>query len=161
MFAHPPLKTCTIRKYHKGNIMDKARNMFGLVRRNPDGSPRSHQGIDLASPVGYRVYAVIDGFVIFAGVNGDYGNCVRLAHVVDGKHYYTFYAHLSRIDIEFSATVKAGQQIGLTGDSGNAKGMNTIKMGCHLHFELQNNRDVGKGLAGRLDPMPYLKKWIV
>jgi len=156
MFAHPPLKTCTIRTAGLASAKSAG---FGMVR---NGGTRAHQGIDLESDDGYRVYAVLDGFVIDIRESASgYGNSVLLSHVVDGKHYYTFYAHLSKIDVEFSQTVKAGTQLGLTGDSGNAKGMTTIAKGGHLHFELRDKRSVGLGLAGRLDPLPYLKKWVV
>lgn len=136
--------------------------MFGMVRRNKDGSPRAHQGVDFASDAGYRVYAVADGFVIDVknSANG-YGKTITLSHVIDGKHYYTFYAHLSDVKVGFSQTVKAGDVIGLTGDSGNAKGMLTVEKGGHLHFEVREKRSVELGLDGRLDPIPFLQKFIV
>ena len=53
--------------------------MFGMVRRNADGSPRAHQGADLAADNGYRCYAVDDGIVtrVERGNNG-YGWIVQI-----------------------------------------------------------------------------------
>jgi len=158
MFSHPPLKTLTLRT---AGLASAKSAMFGMVRRNTDGTPRAHQGVDFASAVGHRVYAVEDGFVIDVrdSVSG-YGKSVLISHMVNGKHYYTFYAHLSSIDVDFSKTVKAGDVIGLTGDSGNAKGMTTVAKGGHLHFEVRDKKSVGLGLAGRLDPIPFLKQFM-
>lgn len=169
MFAHPPLKTCKIRT---AGLASAKSAMFGMVRRNKDGSPRAHQGVDFASDEGYRVYAVLDGSVVDIRESASgYGNSILLAHIVDGKHYYTFYAHLSRIDVrkfEYNSNgevvgpmfVKAGTRLGLTGDSGNAKGMTTIAKGGHLHFEVRDSKSVGLGLSGRLDPLPFLRQFM-
>ena len=157
MFAHPPLKTCKIRT---AGLASAKSAMFGMVRRNKDGSPRAHQGVDFASDIGYRVYAVEDGIVVGDAVIGDYGQTLTIEHRIGGKRIYTFYSHLGELKVSFSKSVKAGDVVALTGDSGNARGMTTIANGGHLHFEVKTTREFPRGLAGRLDPIPFLKQFM-
>lgn len=74
---------------------------------------------------------------------------------LNGK--FAFYAHLDRIDVKIGQLVKAGTQIGLTGDTGNANGMTTEKKGGHLHFEIRTIQNPGLGLGGRINPEPFVK----
>lgn len=157
MFAHPPLKTCKIRT---AGLASAKSAMFGMVRRNKDGSPRAHQGVDFASDIGYRVYAVEDGIVVGDAVIGDYGQTLTIEHKIDGKRIYAFYSHLGELKVSFSKSVKAGDIVALTGDSGNARGMTTIDKGGHLHFEVKTTREFPKGLSGRLDPLPFLRQFM-
>ena len=141
--------------------------MFGMVRRNADGSPRAHQGADLAADNGYRCYAVDDGIVtrVERGNNG-YGWIVQIQLAdtydykdVNGKPQYgrvwVFYAHLSEIKVRIGQAVKAGDVIGLTGSTGNARGMTDAARGAHLHFEVRTVERAGLGLAGRVDPLQF------
>ena len=154
-FSANPLKNCKLRTAGLSSV-NGAR--FGMTR---NGGKRAHQGIDLASDEGYRCYAVEDGEIV--GLNkgiDNYGYTVTIRlncpskPQLNGK--FAFYAHLDRIDVKIGQKVKAGYQIGLTGDTGNAKGMTTILKGGHLHFELREKQNLGLGLAGRLDPEPYI-----
>jgi len=134
--------------------------MFGLTRTNPDGSQRAHQGIDLETPEGYRCYAVEDSKVVATSVGTDgYGFTVTLQLLTSKpglKGKFAFYAHLDRIDVKPGQELKAGDVIGLSGDTGNAKNMTTIEKGGHLHFELRSKQICGKGLANRIDPLPFI-----
>lgn len=136
--------------------------MFGMVRKNPDGSPRAHQGVDLAIDNGYRVYAVENGIVVSTAMGKDgYGYTITLKldcpqkHDLHGK--FAFYAHLKDIEVRVGQKVEAGYVLGLTGDTGNAKGMTTISKGGHLHFEIRTQQVCGKGLTGRIDPLPFIE----
>lgn len=130
---------------------------FGMVRRNADGSKRPHQGWDLYAPPGTPCFAVAAGKIAVIRTNGDYGNTVVLefSHDVNGDGHadrlFAAYSHLSRIDVKLGQAVALGQQIGLTGNSGNAVSMRGED--CHLHFELRDIAAPGTGLAGRLSPM--------
>lgn len=153
-FTHNPLLNCTLRTAGLASVNGAK---FGLVRKKPDGTPRAHQGIDLACATGYRVYAVEDGVVVDAvKANSGFGWVVTLACRVDGKPVYPFYAHLSEIKVKSGQAVKAGDVIGLTGDTGNAAGMDTVAEGSHLHFGLKSRLSAGMGLSGWLDPLPYV-----
>lgn len=136
--------------------------MFGMVRKNPDGSPRAHQGIDLAIDNGYRVYAVENGKIVAVdrGLDG-YGYTITLKldcpNKIELHGKFAFYAHLKDIEVRVGQKVEAGYVLGLTGDTGNAEGMTTISKGGHLHFEIRTQQVCGKGLTGRIDPLPFIE----
>ena len=158
-FTHNPLKTCVLRTAGLSTV-NGAR--FGMTRKYPNGKPRPHQGIDLATDEGYRVYAVEYGEIvsIAKGLDG-YGFTVSLKinnkdnPELNGK--FAFYAHLDRIDVKVGDKVNYGCVIGLSGDTGNATGMKTVAKGGHLHFEIRTIQSPGLGLGGRIDPEPYIK----
>lgn len=100
---------------------------------------RMHKGIDWSVPIGTRVNAASDGIVVFAGVMNGYGNCITIRHS-DGKE--TRYAHLSQILVNNGASVKQGEQIALSGNTGRSTGP-------HVHFEIIIN-------GTQVDPLTYL-----
>ncbi len=158
-FTHNPLKNCKLRTSGLSTV-NGAR--FGMTRKYPNGKPRPHQGIDLATDEGYRVYAVEYGEIvsIAKGLDG-YGFTITLKikntdnPELNGK--FAFYAHLDRIDVKVGDKVNYGCVIGLSGDTGNATGMKTVAKGGHLHFEIRAIQNPGLGLGGRIDPEPFIK----
>lgn len=86
---------------------------------------RLHAGIDIAAPNGTPLRAAKDGTVIFAGVQGGYGNVVIIDH---GGGLTTLYAHQSRLATNDGADVNAGDLIGYVGNTGQSTGN-------HVHFE--------------------------
>jgi murein DD-endopeptidase MepM/ murein hydrolase activator NlpD len=98
-----------------------------------DKSPRRkkpHGGVDFEAPTGTKVVACSDGKVIestdlFRG-QSKYGKVVVLDH---GGGLQTMYAHLDNRGVKVGDTVRAGQQIGTSGETG-------VVTGPHLHFEL-------------------------
>ncbi|MDT3399388.1 transglycosylase family protein [Streptomyces sp. B1866] len=102
-----------------------------------------HTGVDFPVATGTQVRAVGDATVVAAGPGGAYGNQVVLKHA-DGK--YSQYAHLSQVSVSVGQTVSAGQQIGLSGATGNVTGP-------HLHFEVRT----GPGYGTDIDPLAYLR----
>ncbi|MET8770691.1 peptidoglycan DD-metalloendopeptidase family protein [Streptomyces sp. NPDC004658] len=102
-----------------------------------------HTGVDFVVPTGTSVKAVAAGTVVSAGWGGAYGNQVVLK-LNDG--YYAQYGHLSQLSVSAGQTVTAGQQIGLSGATGNVTGP-------HLHFEIRTTPDYGSDV----DPVAYLR----
>ena len=91
---------------------------------------RLHGGVDLAVPEGTPVYAADNGKVIVAGNLGDgYGNYIILDHQ---NGYKTLYAHNSELLVSVGDVVAQGEQIALSGNTGNSTGP-------HVHFEIQVN----------------------
>jgi len=91
---------------------------------------RMHRGVDLGYPEGTPVAAAWDGIVrISKGTanTGGYGNLVVIRH---DNGLETYYAHLSRRLVNPGQTVKAGDIIGLGGNTGRS-------YGAHLHFEVR------------------------
>lgn len=90
---------------------------------------RMHKGVDWACPVGTTVYASCEGVVIQASYNGGYGNNVVISHP-DGR--MTRYAHNSKLLVRAGQTVKQGDPIAKSGNTGHSTGP-------HVHFELYIN----------------------
>ena len=91
---------------------------------------RMHRGVDLGYPEGTPVAAAWDGIVrISKGTanTGGYGNLVVIRH---DNGLETYYAHLSRRLVNPGQMVKAGDIIGLGGNTGRS-------YGSHLHFEVR------------------------
>lgn len=88
-----------------------------------------HQGVDIGVSVGTSVHASSGGTVVQAGWMGGYGNVVFIQH---GNGIQTRYGHLSRILVSVGQTVKQGDVIARSGNTGNSTGP-------HLHFEIRVN----------------------
>lgn len=130
-------------------------NTFGLVRRNSDGSLRPHQGWDFEASIGTPCFAISDGKVEFISNAGDYGNVIVMSFAFEGRKLFAAYAHLSAMQTSVGQQVSMGQQIGSTGDSGNARGM--VGRDLHLHFEIRTVMRPGRGLEGRLSPLKVFR----
>ncbi|WP_062644381.1 M23 family metallopeptidase [Streptomyces maremycinicus] len=102
-----------------------------------------HTGTDFVVPTGTTLKAVGAGTVVSAGWGGAYGNQVVIK-LADG--YYAQYAHLSQLSVSAGQAVTAGQQVGLSGATGNVTGP-------HLHFEIRTTPDYGSDV----DPIAYLR----
>lgn len=102
-----------------------------------------HTGVDFAASSGSTVKAVGPGTVVSAGWSGAYGNEVVIKHA-DGN--YSQYAHLSSLSVSAGQSVGGGQQIGLSGSTGNSTGP-------HLHFEIRTSPSYGSDV----DPLAYLR----
>ncbi len=88
---------------------------------------RVHAGIDLDLETGDPVYAIIDGVVKEAAYSKGYGNLVILEHA---NGLQTYYAHLSKINVNAGDMIASGEQLGLGGSTGRSTGP-------HLHFEVR------------------------
>ncbi|MDT7841780.1 M23 family metallopeptidase [Streptomyces justiciae] len=106
-------------------------------------SSGSHTGVDFHAASGTSVHAVGSGTVVEAGWGGSYGNNIVIK-MNDGT--YTQYGHLSSIGVSVGQTVTPGQQIGLSGATGNVTGP-------HLHFEARTTPEYGSDI----DPVAYLR----
>ncbi|MFF4501314.1 peptidoglycan DD-metalloendopeptidase family protein [Streptomyces sp. NPDC001401] len=102
-----------------------------------------HTGVDFVVPTGTALKAVGAGTVVSAGWGGAYGNQVVI-RLADG--YYAQYGHMSQLSVSAGQTVTEGQQIGLSGATGNVTGP-------HLHFEIRTTPDYGSDV----DPVAYLR----
>ncbi|MGW1847027.1 M23 family metallopeptidase [Streptomyces sp. NPDC001966] len=105
-------------------------------------SSGSHSGIDFPVAAGTSVKTITSGTVVTAGWGGAYGNQVVVKHA-DG--HYSQYGHLSSLSVSAGQTVTVGQQIGLSGSTGNSTGP-------HLHFEVRT----GPAYGSDIDPIAFL-----
>ena len=120
-----------------GNMVMPAGALTTIAR----GFSSYHSGIDLDAPLGSTIRAAASGTVIYAGWYSGYGNMIDIRHD-DGL--ITRYGHMSGYApyVGIGTVVKAGQVIGLVGQTGHATGN-------HVHFEVRVN-----GYA--VDPAPYI-----
>lgn len=87
---------------------------------------RQHKGLDIKVYIGDTIYAAFDGKVRIVKYNaGGWGYYVVLRHP---NGLETLYGHLSKQLVKEDEIVRAGQPIGLGGNSG-------ASTGSHLHFE--------------------------
>ncbi|OOF53452.1 murein DD-endopeptidase MepM [Rodentibacter trehalosifermentans] len=104
---------------------------FNPSRRHPvTGRVRPHKGVDFSVPTGTPIIAPADGLVEKVAYQaGGAGRYVVLRH---GREYQTVYMHLSRPLVRAGQTVKKGERIALSGNTG-------ISTGPHLHYEFHIN----------------------
>lgn len=100
---------------------------------------KEHTGLDFTAPIGTPVSAPADGTVITSGASsGGYGIQIEIDH---GHGYVTKFAHLSETKVSVGQTVKRGDIIAHTGNTG-------LSSGPHLHYEIIKNGD-------KIDPVDY------
>jgi murein DD-endopeptidase MepM/ murein hydrolase activator NlpD len=130
-------------------VVSSSTGSFG-VRRVFNGKPRSpHDGVDLAAPQGEPVVAAAPAVVALAEDLYFSGGTVILDH---GSGLFTFYFHLSAIDVRPGDTVAAGQRIGAVGATGRATGPH-LHWGARLHRARVNPLDLLKLTAWPAPPV--------
>jgi murein DD-endopeptidase MepM/ murein hydrolase activator NlpD len=100
----------------------------------------THQGLDIAAPIGTPIRVPIAGTVISSGPASGFGLWVRVRHA-DGT--ITVYGHINRSLVKVGQKVAAGQQIAEVGNRGESTGP-------HLHIEVMTPS--GK----KINPRPWL-----
>ncbi|MGW3571536.1 M23 family metallopeptidase [Streptomyces sp. NPDC000941] len=108
----------------------------------------NHSGQDFVVPSGTSVRAAHGGVVVKAGGNGAgdgpaYGNAIVIKHA---DNTYSQYAHLSLVKVSVGQAVTTGQEIGLSGSTGNSTGP-------HLHFEIRTTPNYGSAI----EPLAFLR----
>ena len=99
-----------------------------------------HAGVDLAGPMGTKIFATADGVVSRSQWVNGYGNLVEIDH---GHGIQTRYGHLSKALVAPGTHVHRGDLIALMGSTGRSTG-------CHLHYEVR--------IDGRaVNPVPFMQ----
>ena len=102
---------------------------FGWRFHPISGSLDFHTGTDLSCPERTPVCALLGGTVLRAKFHESYGNYILLDH---GNGFQTLYAHCKTLKVKEGDTVRSGQKIALSGQTGEATGP-------HLHLEIRMN----------------------
>jgi murein DD-endopeptidase MepM/ murein hydrolase activator NlpD len=111
---------------------------------------------------GDPVYAVADGYVLFAGDGGPgWGNVVIVLHAIleQGLRHYvqSYYAHCDTVLVSAKDSVRRGQEIATVGTGGD-------RYLAHLHFEMRDfpTPFIGPGYRektdGWLNPSEFIAK---
>lgn len=106
-----------------------------------------HAGIDLVPGLGAPIQVIADGVVREATESGGaYGVHIYVDHIIDGELVSSHYAHMQYGSMRVKAgdTVKVGDIIGLTGNTGRSTGP-------HLHFEIIIN-------GATVNPVPWMNE---
>jgi murein DD-endopeptidase MepM/ murein hydrolase activator NlpD len=103
---------------------------------------RSHEGIDIAGPIGTPIYALTDAVVEESGPATGYGLWVVLRHT-DGTQ--SVYGHVNRTFVKEGDEVEAGEEIAEIGNRG-------YSTGPHLHLEIWSAD------GGKVNPLTWLRK---
>ena len=113
---------------------------FGYRKSPIAGASTFHKGIDMGTGI-YNIptYAAQEGTVVYSGPGGAEGNYIVIAHE---NGLVTKYMHHAKIYVETGDEVEKGQQIGLSGNTGNSTGN-------HLHFQVEKDGEA-------VDPLVYL-----
>ena len=72
--------------------------------------------------------------------------------MIDGEIVYSFYAHLSQINVTKGDCVVQGQVIGLEGGDPTSDPNHGNSTGHHLHFEIRK----ASGYGNDVDPTTYI-----
>ena len=121
-------------------VPGEATSAFG--RRSVfNGQPRSpHSGADFRAAEGTPILAPNHGVVVLAADTYFSGNVVILDH---GWGLYSYFAHLSAIDVAEGESVNQGETVGKVGATGRVTGP-------HLHWTVRLNN-------ARVDPVALLQ----
>lgn len=100
----------------------------------------SHYGVDVVTHDGASVKACLEGVVIFSDWSTSSGNMMLIQHI---DNIISVYMHNSILTKKQNDLVKAGEVIGIVGNTGE------LSSGPHLHFELWQN-------GSPIDPQEYI-----
>lgn len=120
-------------------VSGRVSSSFGRRKAPKKGASTYHKGMDFAVPTGTAIRATSGGVVTKAGWGSGYGYVVYIRHP-DGKE--SRYGHCSKVLVKAGQSVKQGEKIALSGNTG-------ISTGPHLHFEIL----VG---GSQVNPLKYL-----
>ncbi len=101
-------------------------------------SSEVRQALDFTAPAGTPVLASAAGTAYRYYEAGGAGNYIVIDH---GGGWKTYYFHLSAFSVNHGSQVSQGQQVGITGNTGNS-------FGAHIHYEQLLN---GVGQAIRIN----------
>ena len=109
-----------------------------------DAGARRHEGVDISAPRGTPALAATDGYITRTGESTLGGLVVWLA---DNQGHNLYYAHLDKQLVQPGQRVRAGDTLGLVGNTGNAR-----TTAPHLHFGIY------RAGRGAVDPWPFLHR---
>lgn len=98
----------------------------GVISSHYDANQK-HYGVDLVAAPKESVLSTLDGTVVFAGFDPNYGNVIQVQHK---NGFLSIYKHNELLLKEVGDRVVAGEAIALVGNTGK------LSTGPHLHFEL-------------------------
>jgi murein DD-endopeptidase MepM/ murein hydrolase activator NlpD len=111
-----------------------------------NGQPVPHVGVDWTVSEGHPVVSVLQGQVVYAGLNDGWGRLV----VIENGGIQLWLAHLLEIDVSPGQIVPQGAPVGLSGGRTPPAGNST---GAHLH---EGVRVLQGDTARWIDPLQFV-----
>lgn len=133
-------RTVKLKKPVNVGLSSGAGARFGMRYNKARGVRSLHRGVDFAAKSGTPIYAAESGTVLAAHHESGLGNVTTIDH---GQGIVTLYAHQSSMRVKAGQSVRQGQVIGASGNTGK------WTTGPHLHFEVHRN-------GTPVDPLPYI-----
>lgn len=99
---------------------------FGMRTHPITGKRSFHNGLDVATQHGNKVFAPADGYVLITEHTPVLGNLIHIDH---GFGFASRYGHLATFAVKEGERVKRGQVIGYVGNTGRSTAP-------HLHYEV-------------------------
>ena len=119
------------------------RTPFAIKNAARYGGVAFHTGVDFGMPTGTKLISPADGKVVSVGDTDVVRTCVLWGKWMLIEHEFgltTLYAHMSHISVSVGQTVKEGELIGYSGNTG-------FSTGPHLHFAVY--------ASGGINTVPY------
>ena len=114
---------------------------YGRRDQPTSGASTNHKALDIG--ISYKtVYAPADGYIVTASRQSGYGNFIMIKH---SNNLYTCYGHLSSYKVKTGQTVKRGDPIAVSGNTG-------VSTGPHLHWEVRTSSSYNS----RVNPLNYI-----
>lgn len=126
----------------KDQRLVKMSSGYGMRTHPISGQTRFHAGVDVSVPSGTGIVSIWNGKVVKVGFDGGgYGNYIDIKL---GTGQVTRFGHLNKVLAREGQTVKQGELVGISGNTGGSTGP-------HLHFEVRSGSNFGR--QGSLDPL--------
>ena len=107
-------------------VQSKISSPFGAMRFVNNKVVGYHSGIDFPVPVGTTLKAANSGKIVLARELTTTGNTIVIDH---GMNLFSSYAHMSVLNVKEGDSIKKGEVIGKSGNTG-------FTTGPHLHFTI-------------------------
>jgi murein DD-endopeptidase MepM/ murein hydrolase activator NlpD len=177
----PPIKNCKWISYPIGDVTQYFGENKKLYKQSM-GWEGGHNGADLVRPHGEHMFAVEDGVICDLKDSADgYGKHIRILSTVGlGRYREWTYGHMHAIGVKLGQKVKAGQFVGLMGNTGFVVSGDTPYWGTnpyagtHLHLNVREMvkdangwqypykespkvrcKNYDNGTKGGIDPIPF------
>jgi len=122
-------------------VAGRVLTLYGESKKNRMGVAGISSGITIEAPDGTKVKAIFEGTIQYAGYLRGYGNTIIIDH---GFQYYTVVSRVEKLLKEEGATVMAGEEIGVMGETATL-----VEEG--LYFEIRHASETE-------DPLRWLDK---